>query len=138
MIELSLEYLNTIASQIQFISALLCGFSLTVLILLFEKKDADKININIFRFSILSTSAFLVSIFAMTNILMMTTEGFPFKVEYSDIAFPRNLGTISFFIGIVSISIIVSLLGWTKSKKLGLFSTTAGVITLILILLMLT
>lgn len=137
MIELSLEYMNKLASQTQFISALLCGFSLTVLILLFEKKDSDKININIFRFSIISTGAFLVSIFAMTNILLMTTEGFPLKVESSDLKFPRVLGVSSFFTGIISIAIIISLLGWTKSKKLGLFSTTIGILTLILIILML-
>lgn len=138
MIELSFEYMNKLASQTQFISALLCGFSLTVLILLFEKEDSDKVNINIFRFSIISTGAFLVSVFAMSNILMMTTEGFPFKVESGDLKLPRILGVCSFFIGIISITIIISLLGWTKSKKLGLFSTTIGILTLVLIILMLT
>lgn len=138
MTELSFEYMNKLASQTQFISALLCGFSLTVLVLLFNKEESDKININIFRFSILSTCAFLISIFAMSNVLMLTTEGFPFKVEQSDVALPRVLGVITFLIGIISMTIIISLFGWTKSKKLGIFSTTIGVITLILMMLMLT
>ena len=137
MVELSFEYMNKLASQTQFIGALLCGFSLTVLVLLFEKQDSNKIHINIFRFSIISTSAFLVSIFAMSNIVMVTTEGFPFKVENSDLVLPRVLGIISFLIGMTSITIIISLFGWTKSKKLGLFSTTVGILTLILMVLML-
>lgn len=137
MVELSFEYMNKLASQTQFIGALLCGFSLTVLVLLFEKKDADQININIFRFSILSTGAFLVSIFAMSNIVMVTTEGFPFEVDQSDLILPRILGITSFFVGIISITVIISLFGWTKSRKLGLFSTTIGILTLILMILML-
>jgi len=138
MMELSFEYMNKFASQMQFISALLCGFSLTVLALFFDKKDADKIIVNIFRFSILATGAFLVSIFAMTNIFMMTTEGFPIDVEGKDLIFPNVLGGISFLIGIISISTIIALVGWTKSKSLGIFSTTIGIITLILIILMMT
>jgi len=136
--DLSLEYMNKLASQTQFISALLCGFSLTVLVLLFDKRDSDKISINIFRFAILATGAFLVSIFAMTNIFMMTTEGFPFPVESKDLIFPNVLGGIALFIGIASIALIISLLGWTKSRSLGIFSTTIGVITLLLIIIMLT
>lgn len=137
MIEPSLEYMNKFASQMQFISALLGGFSLTMLGLLFDKKDSDKIMVNIFRFSILATGAFLVSIFAMTNIFMMTTEGFPLKVESKDWVFPNVLGSIAFLLGIISMSIIISLVGWTKSRALGIFSTTIGIITLISIILML-
>ncbi len=136
--ELSFEYMNKLASQIQFISALLCGFSLTILVLLFDKKGSDKISINIFRFSILATGTFLVSIFAMTNVFMMTTEGFPFKAESKDLVFPNTLGTSSFFIGITSIAIIIALVGWTQSKKLGIFSTIVGLLALILIILMMT
>lgn len=136
MAELSFEYMNKFASQMQFISALLCGFSLTILVLIFDKKTNDKILVNIFRFSILASGTFLVAIFAMTNIFMMTTEGFPLAVESKDLIFPNILGGISFMIGIISISVIISLLGWTKSKTLGIFSTTIGIITLILIIMM--
>lgn len=138
MIELSLDYMNKLAGQTQFISALLCGFSLTVMVLLFEKESASKVTTTIFRFSLLATGAFLVSIFAMTNVFMMTTEGFPFKVENQDLIFPRTIGILSLFLGIISIAVMISLFGWTKSKQLGWFSTTIGVITLILILLMMT
>lgn len=120
----------------QFISALLCGFSLTILVLIFDKQNTDRFLVNIFRFSILASGAFLVSIFAMTDIFMMTTKGFPLAVEDKDLIFPNLVGGISFFIGIVSISIIIALLGWTKSKPLGVFSTVIGVVTLIMIITM--
>lgn len=136
MDELSFEYMNKFASQMQFISALLCGFSLTILVLIFDKKHSDKILVHIFRFSILASGAFLVSIFAMTDIFMMTTKGFPLAVEGKDLVFPNITGGVSFFIGIISISVIISLLGWTKSKSLGIFSTIVGVITLVLIITM--
>ena len=138
MTELPFEYMNKFASQTQFISALLCGFSLTILVLLFDKKDSDKTIIHMFRFSIVATGSFLVSIFAMTNIFMMTTEGFPLKVESKDLIFPNILGGISLLIGIISITIIISLIGWTKSKSLGIFSTAVGIVTLALIILMMT
>ncbi|MEL7219984.1 MAG: hypothetical protein AAGJ93_01620 [Bacteroidota bacterium] len=138
MIDLPFEYMNKFASQTQFISALLCGFSLTVLVLLFDQEHTDKFNVNIFRFSILATGAFLVSIFAMTNIFLMTTVGFPLPVESKDLVVPNILGGVSFLIGIISMVIIISLLGWTKSKTLGLFSTVVGLITLLLIILMIT
>lgn len=138
MEEISFEYMNKLASQMQFISALLCGFSLTVLVLLFDKEASDKITENIFRLSLFSTGAFLVSIFAMTNIFLMTTEGFPLKVGSKDLVFPNILGGLSFFLGIVAIALIIALLGWTKSKPLGIFSMAIGIITLILIILMVT
>lgn len=136
--ELSFEYMNKFASQMQFISALLCGFSLTVLVLLFDKKGSDTFSAALFRFSIVATGAFLVSIFAMTNIFLMTTEGFPIEVDRKELVFPNILGGISFLIGIVAIAVIIALLGWTRSRGLGLFSTTIGIITLILIILMMT
>lgn len=138
MLELSLEYMNKLAGQTQFISALLCGFSLTMLILLFDKNDSNKVTKNLFRLSILATGAFLVSIFAMTNVFMMTTEGFPAKVEFSDLVLPNIVGSLSFFLGILSITIIISLIGWAKSRASGIFSTAIGIITLILIVLMMT
>ena len=137
MMELSFEYMNKFSSQMQFISALLCGFSLTVLLLLFDKQGSGKIVLHIFRISMLSTGSFLVSIFAMTNVFLMTTEGFPLQVENKDLVFPNLLGGISFLLGIISIAVIIALLGWTRSRATGIFSTTIGILTLILIIMML-
>ena len=92
--------------------------------------------LNIFRLAILATGAFLISIFSMTNIFMMTTEGYPFEVKNEDLTWLRALGALSYLIGIICITLILALFGWTRSKGLGWFSTTVGLLSLILILMM--
>ncbi len=89
-------------------------------------------------FSTSAASFLFVTIFAMTKLLLMTTEGYPFKVVNGDLALPRLVGTISFFIGILSLIVVISLAGWTKSKRMGKLTTGLGILTLILILLMTT
>lgn len=138
MIDLPLEYWNKLANQILFISALLGGFSLAIIATLLVNKESNRITTNIFRSSALSSAFFLVTIFAMTKIVLMTTPGFPFEVKSGDMIVPRILGTIAFFLGIVSLIVIIALSGWTKSKRMGRFTTILGGIALILILLMLT
>ncbi len=82
---------------------------------------------------------FLLSVFTMTKILMMTTEGYPFKSDFAhEIMFPRFIGVLSFFLGVVSLTTIIALSGWTKSKKMGIFTTIVGVLTLVLILITMT
>ncbi len=84
----------------------------------------------------LSACLFLISVFAMTNIIMMTTEGYPRKVLESDLSLPRGIGSFSFFLGIISLLTMIAMSGWTKSKKMGIFTTIVGIITLILMLSM--
>jgi len=128
--------MNELASQTIFISALLGGFCLTVLVLLLDNESTSKIMTSIFVVSIIAIGAFLISIFSMTNILLTTTEGYPMPINKADLTNARITGSICFFIGILSVLIITSLSGWTKSKKLGVFSTIVGVISLVLIVRM--
>jgi hypothetical protein len=88
--------------------------------------------------STLAASFFLVSVFAMTTLLMKTTTGYPLEVIESDLIFPRIVGAISFILGIISLIAMISLAGWTKSKKMGRFTTAVGIFTLVLILTMTT
>ena len=137
MVEIPLAYFNKLATQVLFISALLGGFSLAVIVSLLNNKHTDRITTTIFKTATVSTASFLISIFAMTRIMLMTTEGFPGKVTDASIMFPRLVGTLGFFIGIVALIILVSLSGWVKSKSLGRFTTILGIIAFIIVLLML-
>ena len=137
MLELSIEYANALANQSIFISALLCGFSLTVLVLLLEQNGESRLKTNMFKFATISTGAFLIAIFAMTKTIMMTTPGYPLEFEMDELTMPRIVGGIMFFIGILSVTILVSLSGWTKSKSLGRFTTIVGIITLIFVFMFL-
>ena len=132
--EIPLEYLNKVANQIFFVSALLGGFSLSAVIMLVDNSATDKLITNMFRLSIVSATSFLVCIFSMTKVLMLTTKGVPMVVEYSDLVSPRRIGLITFLIGIMSMMGLISLSGWTKSKNLGIYTTIFGLIGTVLIL----
>ena len=138
MMELSPEYMNKLANQILFISALLGGFSLTVLVLLLENKTSTRLLTTIFRVATVATGAFLVTIFAMTKILMMTTPGYPLKLIVGDLTQPKMVGVIAFLVGIIAVVAIIALAGWTKSKNSGIFATIVGIITLIFVCIILT
>lgn len=138
MTEISYEYWNKLANQIIMISSLLGGFSLTIIAnILVSKINKPTVHKTLIA-ATLAGSFFLISVFAMTKLMMVTTEGFPLTITSTDIMLPRIIGTISFFLGIISLIVIISLAGWTKSKTLGKITTVLGVITLVLILIMVT
>ena len=138
MTELTFEYWNKLAEQIITISSLLGGFSIAVIANFLVSDLNTKLSKSIMAVSTLAASFFLITIFAMTNLLMKTTVGYPFKVVDNDLMLPRVVGMITFFIGIISLVALISMSGWTKSKKMGRFTTILGTITLLLILLMIT
>lgn len=134
--EIPFDYWNKLANQVIGISALLGGFSIAIIAnILVAKTDSRLVN-SILIASTLAASFFLVTIFAMTKMLLMTTAGYPFQVDSADLTLPRIVGSLSFFFGILALVTIISLAGWTKSKRLGSISTGIGLVTLILILLM--
>ena len=138
MIELTFEYWNKLAEQTITISSLLGGFSIAVIANFLVSDLNTKLSKSIMAVSTLAASFFLITVFAMTNLLMKTTVGYPFKVVDNDLMLPRVVGMITFFIGIISLVALISMSGWTKSKKMGRFTTILGTITLLLILLMIT
>lgn len=134
MLELQPEYINKIANQLIVISSLLSGFSIAVLANLLVTKSERKLLDTILKVTTIAAACFLITVFAMTKILMMTTDGYPIKFEISDLNVPKAIGFGAFMLGIISLSILIALSGWTKSKKTGIFTTIIGVITLIMIL----
>lgn len=138
MEEMSFEYWNKLADQIILISSLLGGFSIAVIANFLVSDTNTRLTSNIMKAAVLAASFFLVSVFAMTKILMMTTDGFPLKMTEGDLRIPSIIGGMTFLFGIISLITMISLSGWTKSKKMGRFTTAIGILTLILILIMLT
>ncbi|MGV7105002.1 hypothetical protein [Flavobacterium sp. U410] len=136
MIEVTFEYWNKLADQTILISSLLGGFSIAVIANLLVSELNTKLIKSIMLFSTLAASFFLITIFAMTKLLLMTTNGYPIKFEESDLLIPRTIGSLFFYFGIISLISVISLAGWTKSKKMGRITTSIGILTLILTLLM--
>ena len=138
MIEISFEYWNKLADQIIVISSLLSGFSIAVISNFMISGINTKLSRNIMKVATLAACFFLVTVFAMTKLLMMTTEGYPLKIAEGDLILPRVIGVVSFLFGVISLIAMISLGGWTKSKSMGRFTTIVGIVTLILLLFFLT
>jgi hypothetical protein len=135
MLELQPEYLNKIANQLIVISSLLGGFSIAVLANLLVTKSEERIFHILLKITTIAAACFLITVFAMTKIVMMTTEGYPLKFDLSELNFPKVVGFGSFMLGVISLSLIIAFSGWTKSKRIGVFTTIIGVITLLMIFL---
>ena len=136
MNELSFEYLNKIAEQIVTISSLLGGFSIAVIANIIISETNTRITKYLLVSSSLAACFFLVTIFAMTNLLMKTSSGYPLPIDDGDLKLPRLVGIVFFYLGTISLISLISLAGWTKSKKMGIFTAIAGLITLVLTLMM--
>ena len=129
-----LQYWNTLANQIIVISSLLAGFSITVIANLIVHEANDRLTLRLLKTASIATACFLITVFAMTNILMLTTAGYPYKVTASDLVFSKGIGVITFLFGIGALFMIIALSGWTKNRKTGIFTTVVALVTFILVL----
>lgn len=137
--EITLEYWNALANQTILISSLLSGFSITVVANLLVSDKNDKLTNRILKSATLSAGCFLVSVFAMIQISMITTPGGYMKnVVADDFLIARIIGMITFMVGLFSLTVMISLSGWTKSKKIGIFTTIVGILTLVLVFITMT
>ncbi|WP_299610098.1 hypothetical protein [uncultured Aquimarina sp.] len=137
--EMTLEYWNELGKQTLLITSLLSGFSITVVANLLVADKNDKLTNRILKSATLAAGCFLVSVFAMVNIVMTTTPGGYIKdVSLNDFQVARVVGMITFIIGLFSLTTMIALSGWTKSKKVGLFTTIIGILTLLLIFITMT
>ncbi|MBS1572474.1 MAG: hypothetical protein JST62_08795 [Bacteroidetes bacterium] len=136
MTELSSEFWNTLASQLILISTLLGGFSFANLFIVDGVDAEPKLKAKLFKALTLACAGFIVSIFALTNIILLTSKGNPFSASNSNLNFPRIIGSLSFFMGLISILYVISISGRIKSYNSRKFSLIVGIIALILILLM--
>jgi len=135
MVELQPEYLNKIANQLIVICSLLGGFSITVLANILVTKSESRIINYILKVTTIAAACFLVTVFAMTQIVMMTTEGYPLAIDQDELDFAKILGFSTFFLGIISLSLLIVLSGWTQSKRTGIFTTIIGFVMLVLLLM---
>lgn len=136
MPKVPIEYWNALSSQILLISALLGGFSIAIIAnLLVSEKDSKIIN-QTFRLTIGAAASFMVSLFAMTQIYLQTTPGFPGEAFGDGFNFARISGFISFLIGIFCVMAVLAKSGFAKSKSMGVFTTVISLVALVTILFM--
>jgi len=135
MTELPLEYWNKLAGQLITMSSLLSGFSIAVTANLLVTDSDKRLETNILKVASVASGCFLITVFAMTKILMATTEGYPIKIASDDLIFPRTIGIVTLFLGIICLSVVIALSGWTKSRKTGIFTSVVGILTFLMILM---
>lgn len=133
---MTLEYWNELAKQTLLISSLLSGFSIAVVANLLVSDKNEKLTNMILKAATLAAGCFLVTVFAMVNIVMTTTPGgFMKNINVDNFQVARSIGMLTFMIGLFALSSMIALSGWTKSKKVGRFTTIIGILTLVLVLI---
>ncbi|MFD0798431.1 hypothetical protein ACFQZJ_13245 [Maribacter chungangensis] len=128
------DYLNIISNQLVLVSSLMSGFSIAILANLLTFKTDNKFAAYVFRLTSVAAGCFLVTVFALTKIIKMTTKGYQYETTVEDFAFASSLASSTFLIGILTLSAVIALSGWIKSKKTGIFTTVVGFLTLLFIL----
>ena len=137
--EITLEYWNELGKQTLLVTSLLSGFSITVVANLLVSDKKDKLTNRILKSATLSAGCFLISVFAMVNIVMTTTPGgYLQNVSLKDFHVARVIGMVAFMVGLFSLTTMIALSGWTKSKSVGRFTTAIGILTLLLIFVTMT
>lgn len=132
MMEISYEYWNKLASQTITISSLLGGFSIAIIANLIVSEFKTRLHQWILVASTFAACFLLLAVFAMTAVILQTTEGYPLAIVEEDFKFDRMAGAISFMFGIFSLFVIIALAGWMKSKRMGIFTTVTAILTLIM------
>ena len=94
--QIPFEYWNKLANQIITISSLLGGFSIAIIANILVSSSDSRIVKWIMVVSTLAASFFMVTIFGMTKLVLMTTEGYPFPVVSADLTLPRLVGKFLF------------------------------------------
>lgn len=136
---MTLEYWNELAKQTLLISSLLSGFSIAVVANLLVSDRKDKLTSRILKAATLSASCFLVAVFAMVSIVMITTPGgYVNEVSIDDFQVSRVVGMTTFMVGLFALCTMLALSGWTKSKRVGIYTTVLGIMTLVLIFITMT
>ena len=129
------DYLNAISNQLILISSLMSGFSIAILANLLTDKTKNKTINCIFKLTSFAAGCFLVTLFSLTKIIKMTTKGYKYEVTQENFEFTSSLASITFLIGILTLSTVIALSGWIKSKKTGIFTTIVGFTTLLFVLI---
>lgn len=128
MIELSIPYINELASQMMFTSTFLGGFSATLLGTLLVAEYNNRISKVLIASSALAAISFIICILFMNKLVMLTTPGYPLEINNQIMEVPRIIGFVFFMIGILALMFLIALSGWLKSKQLGWMTTIFGII----------
>ncbi len=132
-IEIPADYLVELAKQFIFISAFLGGFVASVLGTLIISKRNNKVLKALIIGCSLSAASFVVTVFAMTQVVVISLPGYPLEINPGQTDLTRLIGGIAFMLGILALTFVIGMSGWMHSKAVGITTTAIGILALVLI-----
>lgn len=135
MTNMPIEYLNALANQFVLIAVFLGGFSATLLGTIISSDHDTKFSKAIIISSSFAALSFVMSVMAMTGLLLQTAEGYPLEILQDKLNQLRLVGAIAFFLGMIGFMISIGLSGWLKSKTLGIITSIFALIAFIIMLI---
>lgn len=130
MNDLTQLHINNLTNQSILISALLCGFSMLVLILLLNDNEKSRLKTSMFISSAIASTTFLIVILADYALLRISTPNS--YSSNSSIDTLQAISGISFAFGFLSLIFLIAYSGWSKSKTVGIFTTIIGIMAIII------
>ena len=130
------ELISGVAEPISFVGALLAGSSVAVVARMSASNDGHPLANYITGLFLSSTCSFIILVvYASALRLFPVMIKFADNPQTQDLDFSFEIIQWSISIGVFSFLFGVGLLGWLKSRNLGMFSTFLATIAAILILL---
>jgi len=129
MLELTRDYIESLATQSILISALLGGMSTTILGALVLAKQQGKIINAMIITTAVASFLFIIAMFAMTNLYLVSHPDFPLEKSTESIDRARLIGGIAFNLGVLTFVAFLGQTGWVKSKAIGITTTVLAIIS---------
>ncbi|RTQ53749.1 hypothetical protein EJV47_03170 [Hymenobacter gummosus] len=137
MQNLSPEHLAEIARQLGSISAFLGGFAAAFLGTLLTQNTPQRVLRWAVASAAVSSVAFIVTVVAMTKLVMVLHPQAPANVAKGGIMGARVAGMLCFLLGTYTLMASIGLSGWLRSRRMGLVtSALAGLGALLITLLL--
>jgi len=129
--ELHPEYLAALARQFGFLGAFLGGMSATLFVTLLTLAKPSKVVRWAIGLAAVAATAFIVTAYMSVGVIANSHPNAPPEMAGNSIFAVQILMSISFGIGSLSLLGAIGVSGWTRSKALGIVTTTAAVIAAI-------
>ena len=130
----SAEFLAEIGRQIAFLSAFLGGFAATFLGILLQSPSSRRHVGWAAGAAAVASASFILAVISGTALALIFHPGAPAGIARPDfVPQVRTLILITFAIGIYSTLLSLGLSGWIRSRRLGIVTSTAALVSAVIV-----
>jgi hypothetical protein len=130
---LSPAYVSALAAQLAALSAFLGGFAATFLATLLTLGHQSRLMTTTIGLAVTSAVSFIVTVVAATMLNAIYHPDAPSFIAGQSASQPQTIMTLGFAIGSFSLLASLGCSGWSRSRGIGLITTTAALIGSILV-----